>query len=177
MPLLLLKQLPRFDCLLQAANRYPDLDPCATSAFLNLLRTGDLIFDSEAACLSNSGLSQGRFSILMLLNRHPDVPQTPAALADQSGVTRATITGLLDTLEKDGLVERSPADNDRRCVLVRLTSKGASLMDALLPGYFRHVAELLSPLTPDERSQLVELLQKLQAGLDSSPEAPCNPPL
>ncbi len=175
MPLLLLKQLPRFECLLQAALRYPDLDPCATSTFLHLLRTGDLIFESEACQLANSGISKGRFSILMLLNRHPDQPQTPASLAEEAGVTRATITGLLDTLEKDALVSRSASPDDRRLTLVHLTPKGAQLMDALLPGYFRHVASILSSLTSAERIQLVELLEKIQQGLgDDQGASPCS---
>lgn len=175
MPLLLLKQLPRFECLLQAATRYPDLDPCAASAFLHLLRTGDLIFDSEAACLAASGLSQGRFSILMLLNRQPDTPQTPATLADQSGVTRATITGLLDTLEKDALVQRTSSPEDRRLTLVHLTPKGIALMDSLLPGYFRHVSTLLAPLSSQERTLLVDLLQKIQEGLgEPVPSSNCS---
>lgn len=176
MPHLLLTQLPRFECLLQAALRYPDLDPCATSAFLHLLRTADLIFESEALCLADSRISKGRFSILMLLNRYPDSPQTPASLAEEAGVTRATITGLLDTLEKDALVARSPSPDDRRLTLVHLTPKGASLMDSLLPGYFRHVASILSPLSSPERAQLVELLQKIQQSLgEQENRSPCPP--
>ena len=44
MPYLLLKDLPRYDCLIQAAREFPDLDPSATEAFLNLLRAGDDAF-------------------------------------------------------------------------------------------------------------------------------------
>ena len=40
MPLLMLKDLPRYDCLLEAARSFPDLDPSACEAFLNLLRAG-----------------------------------------------------------------------------------------------------------------------------------------
>src|SRR3954469_9272389 len=103
MPLLMLQDLARYECLLQAARRYPSLDPSATDAFLNLLRTGDAVFAAEAKFLAERGISQGRFPVLMLLNRGCDAISTPAGLADAAGVTRATMTGLLDTLEKDQL--------------------------------------------------------------------------
>src|SRR5580692_11644306 len=117
MPLLLLKDLPRYECLLEAAKRFPDLDPSACDVFLNLLRTGDEVFRVTEHNYANHGLSQGRFGVLMLLKRSsrapmaaeegehclPTGPLGPAELADAAGVTRATMTGLIDTLERDGL--------------------------------------------------------------------------
>lgn len=170
MPLLLLKELPRFECLLQAAERYPDLHPASTDAFLNLLRTSDLLATSHGQLLSDNHLSPGRFTVLMLLSRHPDQPETPASLADAAGVTRATMTGLLDTLEKDRLIRRTPDAADRRLTLIQLTRSGRDLMEALLPKYFRNVANLMAPLQPEERTLLVELLQKIQIPL--TPPAP-----
>ena len=52
MPLLLLKDLPRYECLLEAAREFPDLDPSATEVFLNLLRTGDEAFRVAEAHLA-----------------------------------------------------------------------------------------------------------------------------
>jgi DNA-binding MarR family transcriptional regulator len=171
MPLLLLKDLPRFDCLLQAAERYPALEPSAFEGFLHLLRTGDSVFASESAFLAEHGISQGRFTVLMLLNRHCNAPSTPAGLADQAAVTRATMSGLMDTLEKDGMLIRETAQDDRRTVLVRLTEKGQQIIDSLLPDYCRRVSAIMEPLTAPERKQLVHLLQKIQQGLAPEPAA------
>ncbi len=168
MPLLLLKELPRFECLLEAAQRYPDLHPESTEAFLHLLRTTDLVFAADSRLLSQHQLSPGRFTVLMQLNRHPDLPETPATLADAAGVTRATMTGLLDTLEKDGLVRRSPAPSDRRLTLIQLTEAGTALMNRVIPEYFRNVAAMMAPLSPEERAQLVGLLQKIERNLPPS---------
>jgi len=41
MPHLMLKDLPRYECLLEGAKKFPELDPSACEAYLNLLRTGD----------------------------------------------------------------------------------------------------------------------------------------
>src|SRR3954468_405926 len=166
MPLLMLKDLPRYECLLQAARRYPSLDPSATDAFLNLLRTGDEVFAAEAEFLAERGISQGRFTVLMLLNRGCDnAPSTPAALAEASGVTRATMTGLLDTLEKDRLTERQTDPSDHPTIRVTLTPKGQALIESLIPDYFRCVSGILEPLDEVERTMLVSLLQKIQQGL------------
>ena len=165
MPFLMLRELPRFECLLGAAEEYPTLDPTATEAFLNLLRTGDIVFGAESAFLAQHNISQGGFTVLMALNRCCEGPSTPAALADHAGVTRATMTGLLDTLEKEGIVRRGADTQDRRTVLVSLTDAGRSLVERLLPEYFAHVAKLMHPLDGKERKQLVTLLQKIQHGL------------
>ena len=106
----------------------------------------------------------------MQLNRHPDLPETPATLADAAGVTRATMTGLLDTLEKDGLVRRSPAPSDRRLTLIQLTEAGAALMNRVIPEYFRNVAAMMAPLSPEESAQLVGLVQKIERNLPPSEE-------
>jgi DNA-binding MarR family transcriptional regulator len=161
----MLKDLPRFECLLRAADRYPTLDPAASEAFLNLLRTGDAVFEAESAFLGQHAISQGRFSVLMLLKRCEEQCSTPAELAEKVGVTRATMTGLLDTLEKDGIVSRGDDLHDRRTVLVRLTEAGSALLERMLPDYFACVSQIMEPLNPAERRQLVRLLQKIQQGL------------
>lgn len=172
MPLLMLKDLPRYDCLIRAAERCPTLQPSACDAFLNLLRTGDDVFAVVDRFLSSHDISQGRFTVLMLLGmecdddeEEEDRPATPAGLAEQAGVTRATMTGLIDTLEKDRLVVREPDANDRRTIHVRLTREGRAVLDAMLPDYFQCVADILRPLSEPERKKLVRLLQKIQAAL------------
>lgn len=172
MPRLLLQELPRYECLLAAAEKYPTFNPSSVEAFLHLLRTGDLVFEAENAYLARFQVSQGRFTILMILSRTCAGCLSPAALAEKSGVTRATISGLLDTMERDGLVTRNDSASDRRTVIVLLTEQGQDLVNAILPGYFARVEELISPLNADERKAFVTLLQKIQSVLaDSGPDA------
>jgi len=176
MPLLLLKDLPRYECLLEAAKKFPDLDPSACDVFLNLLRTGDEVFRVTENNYARHALSQGRFGVLMLLKKRsaggpagagagehcrPPGPLTPAELADAAGVTRATMTGLIDTLERDGLARRVRDANDRRMMSVNLTPKGRKLLETILPGHFRDMAEIMSPLKESERKTLVRLLNKI----------------
>lgn len=168
MPLLMLKDLPRYECLLKAAERYPSLVPSANEAFLNLLRTADMVFAEKGRFLSQHNISQGRFTVLMLLTHACAHGTTPAELADEAGVTRATMTGLIDTLEKDGLVTREADAHDRRTLHVRLTEQGKTFVETMIPPYFQRVASIMAPLNEPERKQLVHLLQKIQEGLSPS---------
>ncbi|WP_368737079.1 MarR family winged helix-turn-helix transcriptional regulator, partial [Klebsiella pneumoniae] len=72
------------------------------------------------------------------------------------------MTGLIDTLVRDGLVTRAPHADDRRMMSVCLTETGIQLLTKILPGHFRTMAWLLQPLTEEERKTLVGLLSKVQ---------------
>ncbi len=170
--MLLLKEVPQYECLLERSRRYPELDPSAMEAFLHLLRTSSEVFEAFRALLSKHKISQGRFTVLILLNRDPEKPVNPADLADHASVTRATMTGLIDTLESDGLVKREHSAGDRRMLLVRLTDSGRTYLDKILPGYFRRVALVMSQLTPDERKVLVSLMGKVQQSLPAIGSGP-----
>ena len=163
MPLLMLKDLPRYECLLEASREYPDLNPSATDVFLNLLRAGDEAFRVVESHLAQHDITQGRFAVLMALWANPDGAEalSPALIAEQTGVTRATITGLVDTLERDGLVARAPDPEDRRMLTVRLTPRGVKLLQRIMPTHFRQMAWLMEPLTEGERKTLVRLLTKV----------------
>ena len=163
----MLKDLPRYECLLEAAREFPDLDPSATEVFLNLLRAGDETFRVVESHLAQHDITQGRFGVLMALmsNHNPATkaagPLSPAEIADHTGVTRATITGLVDTLERDGLVLRTPDPEDRRMLSVGLTERGEKLLRTILPPHFRQMAWLMEPLSEGERRTLVRLLTKV----------------
>jgi DNA-binding MarR family transcriptional regulator len=174
MPFLFFKNLPRYECLLEASKLFQELDPSATEVFLHLLRAGDEAVRVAGSHLAEHSLSKGRFMVLMLLLNHAHQNGrrccSPAELADLSGVTRATMTGLIDTLERDGLVNREPDLVDRRMMVVILTEKGRSLLETVLPPHLQRMAALMAPLSLPERRTLVELLNKIaQQAQDLSP--------
>ena len=166
----MLKDLPRYECILEAVRLHPDLDPSACEAYLNVLRAGDEAYRRSEVFLSEHNMSPGRFTVMMLLYDKiggKPVPQTPADLAEKAGVTRATVTGLVDTLERDGLVTREHDSGDRRMMLVHLTPKGHSTLREILPGHFKQMAAQMAPLSEHERKTLVRLLNKV-AGMPSA---------
>jgi DNA-binding MarR family transcriptional regulator len=151
---------------MEAANRRPGMDPSACGVLLHLLRTGDEAFRVMDENFSSHGMSEGRFTVLMLLGRRailePDAKGvTPAELAEMSGVTRATMTGLIDTLERDGLVVRRPDAADRRMMNVVITDAGHAKMESMLPEHFRRIGTLMADLSEEDRATLQRLLSKI----------------
>lgn len=160
-----LKDLPTDTTLQEFSRRYPYMNPSAIKTFAELLRTGSDILTLFETILGKSGLSQGRFLTLIVMNRKPDEAINPSSLAEKVGVRRPTMTGLLDRLERDGLVERLTDSRDRRKTGVRLTVSGRKVLDEILPGYYRNIAKIMSSLTEKERLELMSLLAKVKQGL------------
>ena len=104
-------------------------------------------------------MSEGKFVLLSLLRDVPD-GLSPHALAERAGVTRGTITGLLDGLERDGFLARHADQLDRRKLLVRLSPKGAAAAATLVDEHAQWIASLFADFTPDEMQLLSALLEK-----------------
>jgi DNA-binding MarR family transcriptional regulator len=157
----LLRDLPKYETIRQHSERYPQIDPRAIEAFLVLLRTATDTLNAFDHYLLRLGMSQGKFTVLMLLNRDPQQGLSPSDLADKAGVTRATMTGLLDGLEREKLVSRQGDRADRRRAVVRLTTAARSFLDGMLPDYYTEVHELMADLTESDKLHLTELLGKI----------------
>src|SRR3982075_3783968 len=77
------------------------------------------------------GLSEGRFQILVRLQHQPDGRFTMGELAEMLDITPRTVTGLVDNLERDGLVKRVDDPSDRRSVYAEITDHGRERVNAL----------------------------------------------
>jgi len=161
-PYLILKEVPRYECLQAATARVPGADPKICQVFLNILHTGDVVSRGEAAFLARHGLNQARLIILVLLDSSENGSMRSSELAEHASVSRATITGLLDTLEKAGLVVRAPDARDRRASCVKITEKGKALIQRVQPLLIWWTESILSALSAREQGQLLTLLQKTQ---------------
>ena len=81
-------------------------------------------------------------------------------------VTRPMVTGLVDTLERLGLVTRSAHDSDGRMRLLALTDTGRELVQRVLPEVHRFEEELFSALSPSQQTTLLDLLATLAVRLE-----------
>ncbi|MGB3828730.1 MAG: MarR family transcriptional regulator [Ornithinimicrobium sp.] len=82
-------------------------------------------------------------------------------VAGSVGVTKATLTGVTDTLVGKGLVVRVPSTSDRRLVELELTQEGISLMNRLYPEFNRGEARLLRDMESEDMIHLTELLRQV----------------
>ena len=165
--MLQLSDLPTDQILQRFAQRYPEADVTAVASFLMLLRVATDLSLALDACLSKHDLVQGRWWVLILLMREQDLTSQPSVLAEKLGVTRATMTGLLDGLEQGGLVQRVSSPQDRRSIQVKLTAAGQAKLDAVMPDYYSRLRLCMQGLSEDQRSDLQNILGVIDRGLSA----------
>jgi len=165
--MLQLSDLPTAGILQRFAQRYPEADVTAIASFLMLLRVATDLSMALDACLSKHDLLQGRWWVLILLMREQDLTSQPSVLAEKLGVTRATMTGLLDGLEQGGLVQREAVPQDRRSVQIKLTPAGQAKLDAVMPDYYSRLRVCMQGLSEQQRSDLQSILGVIDRGLSA----------
>jgi DNA-binding MarR family transcriptional regulator len=143
------------------AEQYPGADKLATEAVLNLIRTTSLITTELEARYRRYGLTGAGYNVLMILTG-ADRPLAPHELGDRLLVSRATVTGLLDTLQRQGLIERATCVHDRRMTMIAPTDKARALLADVWLEHFPAQTEMMSALSDREKETLIRLLGKLQ---------------
>jgi MarR family 2-MHQ and catechol resistance regulon transcriptional repressor len=117
---------------------------------------------AERTVLREYGLSWASFSTLYILWVWG--PLETRALARSQGVSRPTVTSLVDTLERRGFVRRSPVEGDRRLVTVELTAEGRACIEQVYPIFNRTIeAGIVADLDRGEQEQLAGLLRAVIA--------------
>ena len=113
--------------------------------------------------VGQTGLTPPQYAALTQLWRHDGLPLKE--LAAGNNCTPATMTSIVDTLERKSLVTREPHPRDRRSLLVRLTPEGTALREST-PSVEQIFNGCCSGLAPDESQTLAGLLTKLDTALD-----------
>jgi DNA-binding MarR family transcriptional regulator len=129
-----------------------------------LVRTGERLLACIDRALLHHRLSRAGREALAVLDGAGQ-PLSPTAIAERLIVTTASVTSLLDTLERRGLVERQPDPTDRRRLLIVITQDGKAIVDQFLPEVVALQTAAMATLTEAQRRQLVELLATLGANL------------
>lgn len=160
-----LRDMPKRELLNAYSNRIPGIDVDAVESCIALLRTASDISKILDEHFSKYGISEGKFTILMLLYRQSDYQLSPIALSKKAEVTKGTMTGLITGLENQGFIEKVPNPSDQRGYLVRLSAKGLSILEEILPVHYTIIAKLLSGLDHGQLKELTSLLDLLSKNL------------
>ena len=138
-----------------------DLGRLAGLLGYRLRRAEVFAFQNFAAHLGADGVSPGQLGVLLLVQANPGSNQTRIGRA--LGIDRSTLVSIVDTLEARGLVRREPSPTDRRSHALVLSAEGGAFLRAIRPRLDAHEAEIARNLSPAERAQLIDLLQRLAA--------------
>jgi DNA-binding MarR family transcriptional regulator len=112
------------------------------------------------------GLSSGAMDILIRLSTAED-GMAPNALAQAAGVSARNVTGLLDTLQREGLAERTPDPHDRRSIRATITEKGHEWLTAFRRPSELAMAATFRGFTPADLVQLRHLCLLLTKNVES----------
>ncbi len=145
------KRLP-FDSLEQEAN-------------LNILRTNDQMQNRFGRFFRQYGLTPSQYNVLRIL-RGEGKPLPSLEIGERMIQVVPAITGLIDRLEKQGLVCRRRCEEDRRVVFVDITAEAKKLLKKMDKPLLALHEQLSGSLTQAELKDVNRLMEKLRAGLN-----------
>lgn len=145
----------------------PETDLKSAHIGLLSLWLGDNILDVMDLSLAEYGITESKFDLLMLLTLHEGNGRvTPSALAERLGVRRASVTAMLDWLEKRNWIIRETSPQDRRSVQVRISGEGKTLVEKALPSFWSTCASITDELEPEEKELLGKIVLKLNTSME-----------
>lgn len=141
-----------------------DFDAMAVS--LNLFRAANAVRNNlERTALQPHDLTWTAFVVLWVVWIWERIETR--AIAEEASFSKATLSGVLATLERRGLATRSRSESDGRLVIVELTPAGRRLMKRLFPEFNAQERSIVSVIEPKRLPEAAELLRCLtQAAMD-----------
>jgi DNA-binding MarR family transcriptional regulator len=155
------------EMLTKQAALFPESFERHSIVALFALRTlAQRITDYTNEALAPLGLNAAKFNYLMVLFVKPHEEMTLSELSRFIHTSNATVTSMVGSLERDGLVQRRAHDVDGRSTVVSLTDDGRRLMEKAIPLHHGHWAAALADLSIAEREQLADLVIRAGNGFD-----------
>ena len=155
------EMIPSWEDLQKHKEIIPEINPAAVIAMLRIKQAAEEIQQGILDILqSEYHLSEGKFCVLVVLHQHTE-GIAPSVLAEKVGVTRATISSMLQRMERDGLVAVKADKADARSKKVKLTRAGNDFMQEILPPHYLRVSRLMEKLSEEEQKEVIRLLHKL----------------
>ncbi|QAV71431.1 MarR family transcriptional regulator [Salinibacterium sp. UTAS2018] len=141
------------------------LDYSAMAVASNLFRAANAVRNHfERTVLSEHNLSWTAFVVLWVTWIWEPIETRQIAL--EGGFSKATLTGVLTTLERRGWLTRERSETDGRLVVVKLTDRGRELMTELFPAFNQQEQAVAGPVAPERREELADMLRLITAGVE-----------
>ncbi len=151
-----------------------EFDADTVEAIFSLVFAYDAFSTHFTRRLQRFGLSFPGFNMLMILNQ--PIYREKGCRLSQLGelllVSKANVTGVLDSLVKRGLAKRVDSVRDRRVKLAKTTPSGEALIASMLPSHFRETKRVLKHLKRQDKRDLRDLLGKLRQSVLDAGEDP-----
>jgi DNA-binding MarR family transcriptional regulator len=146
------------------AQQQPDLDTSSMALIGRLQIVHKQLTQEMSKTFRQFNLTDAGFDVLAtLLRSGAPYALTPKLLLAQMLVTSGSMTSRLDSLEKQGLIQRTVGEADKRQRQVRLTTAGKNVITEALLAHVETQQRLLSVLTEQEQNEMIGLLRTFMA--------------
>jgi DNA-binding MarR family transcriptional regulator len=143
----------------RAKRRPATLGPLSAYLGYALRRAQLVVFDDFFHTFADMELRPAQFGLLVVINQNPGLKQTDASAA--LGIQTPNFVALVDELERRGLAQRMPAENDRRSHALHLTKAGEAMLKRVIARQAEHEERMTAKIGKAGREQLLALLDKL----------------
>jgi MarR family transcriptional regulator, 2-MHQ and catechol-resistance regulon repressor len=140
----------------------------ANECIVGIVRAGEAFVALANRALSGYQLSPAARQALAVLDGAGE-PLSPTEIARRLIVTTASVTSLLDTLERRGLVERRPDPADRRRLLVAITPPAQDLVRQYVPEIVALQGAVMHGISEEDRQQLIAVLTRIREAIAAAP--------
>lgn len=154
--------------LIEEEKRRPGMDALAGQTVHELLYTSHILNTRMALHLAKHRLSDSGRDILMTLYLAPEYEFKMHELGKLLYVSRGNITFIIKNLERRDLIERLPAENDKRAYIIKITAAGEALIEELMPMLIREQA-VVGALSEREKKELRRILEKIRKTVEQMP--------
>lgn len=148
---------------------FPGASWMSARVFRELEDVGGLAEALVASVARRHGLSHAALNALAIIEGH-GAPMTTGAVGAHMHITTGTMTSVLDTLERNGYIERLTDPDDRRRVLVDVTPAAQEVLNELLPEVVQATTAALAGFSAKELDGFLDTLVRVRNAIDGVPD-------
>jgi DNA-binding MarR family transcriptional regulator len=132
---------------------------------LNVLYTATMLYKASYIYFRQYGVTDAQFNVLIQLQYEKQQGLSQADLGRRLVVNKADMTGIIDRLEKAGLVARENHPKDRRINIIEITRKGRDIVNNLEPGYLTGVKKVMSGMSKNDMKTIIKGMEKIRENI------------
>ena len=131
-------------------------------ALVSIIKTSSMLLRLSDRFFAPFKTTDIQFNILMILKNSTHEGISQQELSEKLVVTKSNVVGLVDRMERQGLVERKAHPTDRRFNQIVITQKGRELVEKVEIHYYKEVDRMMAGLSESEKRAIIEATAKVR---------------
>lgn len=132
---------------------------------LSILYTAMMLYKASYVYFRKYGITDAQFNVLIQLQYGKGEGLSQIDLVKRLVVNKSDMTGIIDRLEKAGLVVRENHPKDRRVNMIKITRKGKETVNRIEPGYFARVKKIMSGLSQKDMGTILKSMENIRENI------------